>query len=93
MPAPSATGDTAAPAAKLALDPTNDSNNQRRKAAFVAALDPPGDGNPHSLASAPSPYLLSAGSAIAASLITGLRSDLPGMVTERVYDSPLAGYC
>lgn len=41
---------------------------------------------------APSPYLLSAGSVIAASLITGLNSDLPGLVTaqvtENVYDSP-----
>ena len=41
---------------------------------------------------APSRYLLSAGSVIPASLITGLRSDLPGLViaqvTERVYDSP-----
>ena len=36
--------------------------------------------------------ILSAGSVIAASLITGLRSDLPGLVTaqvsEHVYDSP-----
>ncbi|WBX83827.1 TrbI/VirB10 family protein [Sphingosinicella microcystinivorans] len=40
----------------------------------------------------PSPYLLSAGSVIAASLITGLNSDLPGLVTaqvtENVFDSP-----
>jgi len=39
-----------------------------------------------------SPYTLMAGSIIAASLITGLNSDLPGMVTaqvtENVYDSP-----
>lgn len=38
-----------------------------------------------------SPNMLSAGSVIAASLITGLRSDLPGLVTaqvtERVFDS------
>jgi type IV secretion system protein VirB10 len=36
--------------------------------------------------------MLSAGSVIAAGLITGLRSDLPGLVTaqvtERVYDMP-----
>ncbi len=48
--------------------------------------------NPYRLTAAPSPYLLSAGSVIAASLITGLRSDLPGIVTaqitENVYDSP-----
>ena len=39
-----------------------------------------------------SPYVLQAGSVIPASLITGLRSDLPGevtaQVTEDVYDSP-----
>jgi type IV secretion system protein VirB10 len=47
--------------------------------------------NPHALDPAISPYTLSAGSVISASLITGLRSDLPGLVTaqvtERVYDS------
>ena len=39
-----------------------------------------------------SPYVLQAGSVIPASLVTGLRSDLPGevtaQVTEDVYDSP-----
>lgn len=42
--------------------------------------------------SASSPYVVMTGSVISASLITGLRSDLPGLVTaqvsERVYDSP-----
>lgn len=91
-PAPGATGDAAAPAAKLALDPASDPNNQQRKVDFVSALDPRGDINPHAVTPSPSPYLLSAGSVIPASLITGLRSDLPGLVTaqvtERVYDSP-----
>jgi type IV secretion system protein VirB10 len=90
--APSATGDAAAPVAKLALDPTNDPNNQQRKADFVSALDPRGNVNPHAVTPSPSPYLLAAGSVISASLITGLRSDLPGLVTaqvtERIYDSP-----
>jgi len=40
----------------------------------------------------PSPYVVQAGSVIAAALITGLRSDLPGQisaqVTANVYDSP-----
>ena len=49
----------------------------------------------------PSPYLLSAGSVISASLITGLRSDLPGLVTaqvtapadgEIVFAGPFEGY-
>lgn len=90
--APNAAGEAAAPAAKLALDPANDPNNQQRKADFVSALDPRGDVNPHGVTPSPSPYLLSAGSVIPASLITGLRSDLPGLVTaqvtERIYDSP-----
>ena len=67
-------------------------NGPASNAAFVAALDPGPDVNPHGVRPAPSPYLLSAGSVIAASLITGLRSDLPGLViaqvTENVYDSP-----
>ncbi|GAA4761823.1 TrbI/VirB10 family protein [Stakelama sediminis] len=75
----------------LALDPTNDPNAQGRKEAFVGKLDPRGDINPHALIPLVSPYTLSAGSVIAASLITGLRSDLPGLVTaqvtENVYDS------
>ena len=77
---------------KLAIDPAKDPNAQQRKSDFVGAVDPRGDVNPHQLASAPSPYLLSAGSVISAGLITGLRSDLPGLVTaqvtQRVFDSP-----
>lgn len=89
-PVPSA-GAEAAPA-KLALDQANDPNAQGRKGDFVATLDPKGDTNLHTLLAAPSPNVLMAGSVISASLITGLRSDLPGLVTaqvtERVYDSP-----
>lgn len=89
---PSTTAAPAADPAKLGLDPDHDPGAQQRKADFVRGLDPRGDTNPHSLIAAPSPYLLSAGSVIAASLITGLRSDLPGLVTaqvtENVYDSP-----
>ncbi len=88
-------GSVAAPsseAGKIALDPSRDPNAQQRKSDFVAAIDPRGDVNPHQLAAAASPYILSAGSMISASLITGLRSDLPGLVTaqvtQRVYDSP-----
>ena len=89
--ADAAAGGTSSGSPKLALDPANDPNAQGRKADFVATLDPRGDVNPHLLTAAPSPYTLSAGSVIAASLITGLRSDLPGLVTaqvtENVYDS------
>jgi type IV secretion system protein VirB10 len=77
--------------AKIAIDSERDPNAQQRKADFVGARDKEGDINPHVLAPLRSPYMLLAGSIIAASLITGLRSDLPGLVTaqvtERVYDS------
>jgi type IV secretion system protein VirB10 len=82
----------ASEAAPTPLDPDRDPNGQGRKAQFVGALDRSGDINPHALTAAPSPYLLSAGSVISASLITGLRSDLPGLVTAQVtaqvFDSP-----
>jgi type IV secretion system protein VirB10 len=75
----------------LALDAQNDPNAQGRKLDFIEAHDGSSDVNPHRLTPAASPYLLSAGSVISASLITGLRSDLPGLViaqvTENVYDS------
>jgi type IV secretion system protein VirB10 len=86
-----ATPEGAAEAPKLALDPDHDPNGQGRKEGFVATLDPRGDVNPHPLTPLSSPYTLSAGSVISASLITGLRSDLPGLVTaqvtENIYDS------
>jgi type IV secretory pathway VirB10-like protein len=47
--------------------------------------------NPHALQSPASPYQLMAGTVIAASLVTGLNSDLPGFViarvTENVFDT------
>jgi type IV secretion system protein VirB10 len=79
------------PGDKVAIDIDRDPNGQQRKADFVRAADRSGDTNPHALVPSPSPFTLSAGSVIAASLITGLRSDLPGLVTaqvtERVFDS------
>lgn len=88
---PAATAASDAEAPRLSLNPERDPNAQQRKADFIAAQDRDGDVNPHALQPAASPYLLSAGSVIAASLITGLRSDLPGLVaaqvTERVFDS------
>ncbi len=83
---------TPSPAASPTLDPDRDPNAQGRKAQFVGTLDRSDDVNPHKLTAASSPYLLSAGSVISASLITGLRSDLPGLVTaqvtSQVFDSP-----
>jgi type IV secretion system protein VirB10 len=85
----SATG--VADAARLALDPDRDPNAQQHKADFLSQHDMGGDINPHALTPATSPWMLSAGSIIAASLITGLDSDLPGLVTaqvtENVYDT------
>jgi len=78
-------------AARLAIDPERDPNAQQRKADFIAAQDGGADVNKGRLTPAASPDMLSAGSVIAASLITGLSSDLPGLViaqvTERVFDS------
>ncbi|TPG37974.1 TrbI/VirB10 family protein [Sphingomonas koreensis] len=78
-------------ASKSPLGADGDPNRREHKTAFVSATDASGDVNPHLLTPAASPYMLSAGSVIAASLITGLNSDLPGLViaqvTENVYDS------
>ncbi|SDA25587.1 TrbI/VirB10 family protein [Sphingomonas sp. NFR15] len=88
---PSAPPVAAIDASRLAIDPDRDANAQQHKADFVAARDTGGDVNEHRLSPPTSPNMLSAGSVIAASLITGLRSDLPGLViaqvTERVFDS------
>ena len=76
---------------RLGLDPERDPNAQGRKMAFVGAPDREDDTNPHAITPLASPFTLSAGSVIAASLMTGLRSDLPGLVTaqvtENVYDT------
>ena len=62
-----------------------------RKEQFASAQNTASDLNMHGLVSPVSPNTLLAGSVIAASLITGLNSDLPGMVTaqvtQAVYDS------
>lgn len=88
---PSSPSAAATEQARLSIDPDRDPNAQQRKADFVATRDTGGDVNEHRLSPRASPNMLSAGSVIAASLITGLTSDLPGLVTaqvtERVYDS------
>ena len=90
-PPPVNTVESAIERPKLALDADRDPNAQQRKIDFIGASDRGGDSNPHALTAPSSPNMLSAGSIIAASLITGLRADLPGLViaqvTERVYDS------
>ena len=65
------------------------SAGQQRKLDFTRSAE--GDLNPHELVGLPSPWTLSAGTMIPASLLTGLNSDLPGIVlaqvTEPVRDS------
>ncbi|GGC04640.1 conjugal transfer protein TrbI [Novosphingobium endophyticum] len=72
-------------------DAGSGSHGQDHKAKFVASLDDGGDINPHRLSGPASPNSLVAGSVIAASLLTGLNSDLPGMViaqvTQNAYDT------
>jgi type IV secretion system protein VirB10 len=93
--APTTLSASAAPSQTAAtapsLDPGNDPNAQGHKADFVKALDTEGVVNAHPLMAPASPNMLSAGTIIAGSLITGLRSDLPGlvtaMVTQNVFDT------
>ena len=76
---------------RLALDPERDRNNRQRKLDVLNQRDTGGIYNPHALRTPASPWQVMAGSVIAASLITGINSDLPGLVaaqmTENVYDT------
>lgn len=80
-----------ADADRLNLDLERDQNNQQRKLDFLNQPVEQSIYNPHPLQTPASPYQVMAGSIIAASLITGVSSDLPGFVlaqvTENVYDS------
>ena len=59
-------------------------SRQGSKADFVASARTPVAVDEHTMKPSPSPYTVSAGSVIAASLITGLNSDVPGLVTAQV---------
>lgn len=76
---------------RLTLDPERDQNNQQRKLDFLNQQDTGGIYNPHALQTPVSPFQVMAGSVIAASLISGVNSDLPGLVaaqvTENLYDT------
>ncbi|RYD66598.1 MAG: TrbI/VirB10 family protein [Sphingomonadales bacterium] len=74
----------AAPLEGAAPDRGSDPSGQQRKTALVGRSSGEDDINPHALADPVSPWTLHAGSIIAASLITGLNSDLPGLVTAQV---------
>ena len=71
-------------------------NMQDRKISFLNAATDRRTVSPDSLQAKASPYIVQAGTVIAAALITGIRSDLPGQitaqVTEAVYDSPTGTY-
>lgn len=73
------------------LDPERDPNGQQRKLDFLERKGDRGITNPHALQDPLSPHEVLAGTVIAASLLTGLNSDLPGLVTaqvtENVYDT------
>lgn len=91
LPALTASGATAASSGPAVGDLERDPNAQARKLAFSTAPDTKDDVNPDRVVPPASRFMISAGSVIPASLITGLRSDLPGLVTaqvtENVFDS------
>lgn len=90
-PSAAPTGAPSAQPASLSLDPTKDPNSQGRKLDFLNSKTDDAIYNPHPLQQPASPYEVLAGSIISASLISGLNSDLPGLVlaqvTEPVYCS------
>lgn len=86
--------DAAAPSS-LGLDLTGQATSttpQDRQLAFLNAATDRRTVAPDRIAPPSSPYVLQAASVIPAALITGIRSDLPGLitaqVTQHIYDSP-----
>lgn len=83
-------------AAEAPLDPGAVVNMQDRKLAFVNAAVDRRTVTPGRLENPVSRWPVQAGSVIAAALITGIRSDLPGPVTAQVtsdvFDSPTGRY-
>jgi len=83
----------AGPASSAAqpADPTAVQNRQDQKEAFLSKAGSTQTRNSGSLQMPASPYQVMAGTVIAAALITGIKSDLPGdvvaTVTEPVYDT------
>jgi len=77
-------------------DPAAVQNRQDQKEAFLSKAGPTETRNSGSLQLPASPYQVMAGAVIAAALVTGIRSDLPGdviaTVTEPVYDSATGKY-
>jgi type IV secretory pathway VirB10-like protein len=83
---------TAASAVAASSDPAS----QDHKLAFLNGAVDRRTVSPDRIETPASAYVLQAGAVIPAALITGLRSDLPGLVTaqvtEDVYDSPTGGF-
>jgi len=81
---------------RLNLDLDRDQNNQQRKLDFMNQAGSQNIYNRYPLQDAKSPYEVLAGTVISASLITGINSDLPGLVvaqvTENVYDTVTGQY-
>ena len=77
---------------QMVSDDTFGQNGQDRKLAFLNGDIDRRTTSPDRVAAPASSYVVQAGNIIPASLITGIRSDLPGQitaqVTENVYDSP-----
>jgi type IV secretion system protein VirB10 len=90
------TASAGAVAATPVTAPSSPGGESQGKQAFVEKAGPAEIHNAHQLEAPRSPYQLMAGSIIAASLITGLDSDLPGQViaqvTEPVYDTATGAY-
>jgi type IV secretion system protein VirB10 len=78
------------------LDSGSAQNMQDRKLAFVNAEADRRTVGSDRVQEKASPYIVQAGTVIAAALITGIKSDLPGQitaqVTEHVYDSPTGSH-
>ena len=77
---------------QMVSDDSFGQNGQDRKLAFLNGDIDRRTTSPDRVAAPASSYVVQAGNIIPASLITGIRSDLPGQitaqVTENVYDSP-----
>jgi type IV secretory pathway VirB10-like protein len=88
--------DASSTAPNQTVQPTGDDafaqNGQDRKLAFVNTSVDRRTTSPDRMVAPASSYVVQAGNVIPASLITGIRSDLPGQVTaqvtENVFDSP-----
>ncbi|WP_407975853.1 TrbI/VirB10 family protein [Brucella pseudogrignonensis] len=84
------------PAETPPLDSGSAQNMQDRKLAFVNAEADRRTVSADRVQQKASPYIVQAGTVIAAALITGIKSDLPGQitaqVTEHVYDSPTGSH-